>query len=162
MIKSIGFSISSLCTAVNACLLSSLIAVAAVAQTATPAASQPSSPAAPEQVAAPTSPTAPAALNLDSDQVAKEMSKEKFSGDTKPDTLSNSQTLFERSILNTENQKKVTGMVSAGASVGAIPAQHGFKGATINCENTAVAINDAISPTTQVAIAAGVDTCRVH
>lgn len=101
-----------------------------------------------------------AALNLDSDDVAKEMSKEQHPSDTKPDVLSTTQSDFEQSILNSENRKKVTGMVEAGAGVGNIPAPRGFKGETFTCENAAVAVNDEINRNTQIGVYAQTYTCN--
>jgi len=101
-------------------------------------------------------------LNLDSDDVAKEMSKEQHPTDTKPDVLSATQNNFEQSILNSESRKKVTGMVEAGAGVGSIPAQRGFKGENFNCENAAVAINDEISRNTQVGVYAQTYSCNAR
>jgi hypothetical protein len=101
------------------------------------------------------------ALNLDSDVVAKEMSKEQHTGDVKPEVFSTAQSAFELSILNSENRKKISGMVEAGAGVGRIPEQHWHKAENVNCENAAVAINDEISNTTQIGLYAQVDTCRV-
>lgn len=114
-------------------------------------------------VSAQTEPQTPSAtaLNLDSDVVAKEMSKEQHTGDVKPEVFSNAQSAFELSILNSENRKKISGMVEAGAGVGRIPEQPWHKAENVNCENAAVAINDEISKTTQIGISAQVDTCRV-
>lgn len=103
--------------------------------------------------------TVPAPLNLDADGVAKEMSKEQHPADTK-DTLSSTQNLFENSILNSESRKHVTGMVEAGAGVGTIPAQRGFKSENFYCKNAAVGINDEISKNAQIAVVAQVDNCR--
>ncbi len=116
-------------------------------------------------VSAQTEPQTPSAtaLNLDSDVVAKEMSKEQHTGDVKPEVFSNAQSAFELSILNSENRKKISGMVEAGAGagVGRIPEQPWHKAENVNCENAAVAISDEISKTTQIGISAQVDTCRV-
>jgi hypothetical protein len=106
-------------------------------------------------------PAAPAPLNLDADDVAKEMSKEQHPADTKG-TLTSTQNLFEQSILNSESRKKVTGMVEAGAGVGSLPAQRGFKSENFYCENTAVGINDEISKNAQIAVYAQVDNCKTR
>lgn len=108
-----------------------------------------------------TTPAVAAPLNLDSDEVAKEMSKEKHPSDTKPDTLS-SNNAFAQSILDSENRKKVSGYVEAGAGVGTSPAQHGYPSQRLNCENTAVAVTDEISKDTQIGVAAQVSTCNVR
>jgi len=113
-------------------------------------------PLTPEQQTPSTTP-----LNLDSDDVAKEMSKEQQSTDTKPDVLSTTQNTFEQSILNSENRKKVSGIVGAGAGVGSMPAQRGLKAENFSCENTFVALNDDVSRNTQIGVSAQVSSCNV-
>ena len=123
----------------------------------TPASAQ-TSPTPPAQT--PAAPNAP--LNLDSDVVAKEMSKEQHATDTKPATFSTSDSAFAQSILDSENRKKVSGYVEAGAGVGTIPSQRGYPSQRLNCENTAVAVTDEISKDTQIGVAAQVSTCNVR
>lgn len=103
-----------------------------------------------------------APLNLDSGAVVKEISKEQSSTDTKPDVLTSTNTVFEQSMLHSENHKKITGIVETGVGVGNVPAQHGFKGADVTCENAGAAVNDKISSTVQVGISAYASTCKVR
>jgi len=105
-------------------------------------------------------PTPAAALNLDSEIVAKEMSKGQHPGDVKPEVFSSAQSAFELSILNSESRKKVSGVVEAGAGVGTIPENRWHKAENLNCENAAVAISDQISKNTQIGLSAAVDNCR--
>lgn len=106
-----------------------------------------------------TSPTT-APLNLDSDSVVNEVSKEPPSGDIKKDVLTSAPDAFEQSLLNSANRKKVSGFVEAGGGVGSLPAQHGFKGENITCENAAVGIADEVSKNTQVSLYAQTYTCK--
>jgi hypothetical protein len=125
-----------------------LLCVSAWAQE-TPATEQPASPSTP--------------LNLDADNIAKEMSKEQHPADAKPESLSSSTTdAFNQSILDAENRKKVNGIVEAGAGVGRIPGQPGFKGADVNCEYTGAAVTDEVSRNTQIGISAYASTCKAH
>jgi hypothetical protein len=105
---------------------------------------------------------AAAPLNLDADAVAKEISKENRAIDAKLDALSSTPDAFAQSILDSENRKKISGMVEAGAGVGNIPAQHGLKSQNFTCENTAVAVNDEISKNTQIGVYAQVDSCHTR
>ena len=99
-------------------------------------------------------------LNLDADDVVKEMSKESHTADVKPAVLSTAHSDFEQSILNSTTHKKISGMVEAGAGVGNMPVQHGLRSESVNCEYTAVAVNDQISSTAQLGVYAAVDTCH--
>ena len=107
-----------------------------------------------------TTPAAP--LNLDSDEAVKAAGQEPHSTDTKADVLSTAPDLFEQSILNSENRKKVFGMAEAGGSVGNMPAQHWHKSENIYCENAAVAVSDQISSTAQAGIVAQADSCHTR
>jgi hypothetical protein len=101
-------------------------------------------------------------LNLNSDIVVKEMSQEQQSVDSKPNVLSSDQNLFEQSILNSENRKKISGLVEAGAGVGSMPVQRGIKTDKMSCEYTGAAIVDELSKTTQLGVAAQVSTCKTR
>jgi len=133
-------------TKLSAALVGSLLCLSASAQT-TAAGSQPSE-------------LAP--LNLDADAVAKAMSKEAQPSDIKPDVLSSTHGIFEQSLLDAENRKKVHGMVEAGVETGKLPAYRGLPAENVTCENTAVAVSDAIDRNTQVGVYAEANRCRVH
>jgi len=109
-------------------------------------------------------PQTPAAapLNLDADDVAKEMSKETHTADIKPDVLSSTHGVFEQSLLDAESRKKMHGMVEAGVEFGRVPAYNGLNSENVTCENAAVAVSDEISRTTQVGVYAEKSNCRVH
>jgi hypothetical protein len=106
-------------------------------------------------------PSAAAPLNLDSADVAKEMSKGQHPDDVKPEVFSAAQSAFELSILNSESRKKVSGIVEVGAGVGTLPENRWHKAENVNCENAAVAVTDQISNTAQIGLSAQVDTCHL-
>jgi len=133
---------------VSVMLCVSLLCITAIAQTAPP-------PIIESTVAS------AASLNLDSNSVAKEISKELPPGKTKTDVVTRTHDEFEKSLLNSENRKKVFGVAEVGASTGSIPAQHGYKSQSINCANAAVAVTDEISQSTQIAVYAETDTCKI-
>ncbi|MFZ6693434.1 hypothetical protein [Undibacterium sp. SXout20W] len=127
-------------------LFSGVLCVTASAQTAPPVA---------EQTTPVTSP-----LNADSIQVVKEISKELNSSEIKPTVLTNTHDEFEKSLLQSENRKKVFGVAEVGATTGSLPAQHGYKSESFNCANAAVAVTDEISKTAQVSVTAQVEKCK--
>ena len=109
-------------------------------------------------------------LSAESKQVVKDISKELNNTDEKPPLLSNSTANsagithdeFEKSLHEAENSKKIVGVAEVGASTGSIPAQRGFKGATVTCADSAVAVTDQISQSAQVTVAAAVEKCRAR
>jgi hypothetical protein len=116
---------------------------------------------APPATAVPQTP-ATAPLNLNSDDVAKEISKENHAIDMKLDALSTTPDAFAQSILDSEHKNKISGMVEAGAGVGSMPVQRGSKSDSFTCEHTAAAINDQISTSTQVSVYAQVNSCNTR
>ena len=99
-------------------------------------------------------------LNLNSDEVVKEISKEPQPADISPAALSSAQSNFEQSILYSESHRKITGMVEAGAAIGSLPDQRSGKADNFHCEHAAVAINDEISKNAQIGIYAEKNTCN--
>ncbi len=166
----------------GALFVGALLCLPASAQTGSPAVQTPSSttqvvsPAAaptptptPTPTAASTAAPAPTVaeqpsgvpLNLSSDDVAKEISKENHAIDAKLDALSTTPDVFAQSILDSENRNKISGMVEAGAGVGSMPVRGGGK-SSFTCENTAAAINDQITPNTQIGVYAQVNNCNTR